>query len=70
MVNLSRALVQLQGQMVEQVIVRLAEIVCNSLRNQRLATILECRHSLLKQLSDAKEQGDSYRDGLPKYKVV
>jgi len=26
--------------------------------------------ALLKQLSDAKEQGDSYRDGLPKYKVV
>ena len=26
--------------------------------------------SLLKQLGDAKEKGDSYRDGLPKYKVV
>lgn len=26
--------------------------------------------ALLKQLGDAKEKGDSYRDGLPKYKVV
>ena len=26
--------------------------------------------ALLKQLGDAKEQGDSYRDGMPKYKVV
>lgn len=25
---------------------------------------------LLKQLGDAKEKGDSYRDGLPKYKVI
>jgi hypothetical protein len=26
--------------------------------------------SLLKQLGDAKEKGDSYRDGSPKYKVI
>jgi hypothetical protein len=26
--------------------------------------------ALLKQLGDAKEKGDSYRDGVPKYKVV
>jgi hypothetical protein len=26
--------------------------------------------SLLKQLGDAKEKGDSYRDGLPKYPVT
>ena len=26
--------------------------------------------ALLKQLADAKEQGDAYRNGLPKYKVV
>jgi hypothetical protein len=26
--------------------------------------------ALLKQLGDAKEKGDSYRDGTPKYKVV
>jgi len=26
--------------------------------------------NLLKQLGDAKEKGDSYRDGVPKYKVV
>jgi hypothetical protein len=25
--------------------------------------------ALLKQLADAKEQGDAYRNGLPKYKV-
>jgi len=25
---------------------------------------------LLKQLGDAKEKGDSYRDGSPKYKVI
>jgi hypothetical protein len=25
---------------------------------------------LLKQLGDAKEKGDSYRDGAPKYPVV
>jgi hypothetical protein len=26
--------------------------------------------ALLKQLGDAKEKGDSYRDGVPKYKVL
>jgi hypothetical protein len=26
--------------------------------------------SLLKQLGDAKEKGDAYRDGLPKYPVT
>jgi len=26
--------------------------------------------AILKQLGDAKEKGDSYRDGAPKYKVV
>jgi len=26
--------------------------------------------ALLKQLGDAKEQGDAYRNGLPKYKVI
>ena len=26
--------------------------------------------ALLKQMGDAKERGDAYRDGQPKYKVV
>ena len=41
---------------------------------QDLVVLYKARYdeamALLKQLGDAKEKGDSYRDGLPKYPVV